>query len=224
MRYGIFSDVHSNLEALQAVLEALKKEEVDRYLCIGDIVGYAANPGECLKIVKDLNCPTVCGNHDRAAADMLDYSYFNDAARAAVEWTKNNLSGPEKDYLRGLPLLYEEGGITMVHGSLDRPEEFEYVMDEEAAVRTIGLCKTKACFIGHTHRPFEYYRGMKLLVNAGSVGQPRDGDPKAAYCIFDSESGRASIKRVEYDIRTAMDKILAAGLPKYLAMRLTEGS
>lgn len=224
MIYGVFSDIHSNLEALEAVLEALKKEKVDRYLCVGDIVGYAANPRECLKIVKDLGCPTVCGNHDRAVSDLLDYSSFNDIAQAAVEWTKEILNEWEKDYLRELPFIHEEGEITMVHGSLDRPEEFEYVMDEEAAVRTIKLCKTKICFVGHTHQPFEYYRGMKFLVNDGSVGQPRDGDPRAAYCIFDSESGQARIKRVEYDIRSAMDKILAVGLPEYLATRLQEGS
>ena len=112
----------------------------------------------------------------------------------------------------------------MVHGSLDRPEEFEYLLDEEAAVRTIKLCKTKICFVGHTHQPFEYYRGMKSLVNVGSVGQPRDGDPRAAYCVFDSESDKVSIKRVEYDVRSAMDKIIAAGLPEYLATRLSEGS
>jgi len=224
MRYGIFSDIHSNLEALEAVLEALKKEKVDRYLCAGDIVGYAADPGECLKIIKGLNCPTVCGNHDWAVADMFDCSAFNDAARAAVEWTKVNLSGPEKDYLKGLPLVYEEEKITMVHGSLVRPEAFEYVFGGEAAAKTIELCKTDICFIGHTHQPFEYHKGIKCLVNVGSVGQPRDGDPKAAYCVFDSESGQVRIKRVEYDVRSAMKKILAAGLPEYLAMRLAEGS
>jgi len=224
MRYGVFSDIHSNLEALEAVLEALKKEKVDRYLCVGDIVGYAANPAECLKIVKDLDCPTVCGNHDRAVADPLYYFDFNDAAQAAVEWTKGNLNDREKDYLRGLPFAYEEGPITMVHGSLDRPEEFEYVLDEEAAVRTVKLCRTNICFIGHTHKPFEYYRGMKFLVNCGSVGQPRDGDPRAAYCVFDSESDNVHIKRVEYDIRSAAGKILAAGLPEHLAVRLSEGS
>jgi putative phosphoesterase len=224
MKYGVFSDIHSNLEALEAVLEALKKEKVDRYLCAGDIVGYAANPRECLKIVKDLDCPTVCGNHDRAVTGMLDYSGFNDAVRAAVEWTKVNLNDWEKNYLRSLPLVYEEGNITMVHGSLDKPEEFEYVLNEEVAVRTVKLCKTKICFIGHTHQPFEYYRGMKLLVNDGSVGQPRDGDPRAAYCIFDSETGQVRIKKVEYDIRSAADKIVAAGLPEYFAARLTEGT
>ena len=224
MRYGIFSDIHSNLEALETVLEALKKEKVDRYLCVGDIVGYAANPRECLKTIKDLDCPIVCGNHDRAVSGMLDYSYFNDDAQAAIDWTKENLNEWEKDYLRGLPLVYEEGQITMVHGSLYRPEDFEYVLDKEAAARTIKLCKTKACFIGHTHIPFEYRGGAKFLVNDGSVGQPRDGDPRAAYCIYDSESGHNLVKRVEYDIKLTIDKIFAAGLPEMLARRLPKGS
>lgn len=224
MRYCIFSDIHSNLEALEAVLDAIRKEKPDRYLCAGDIVGYAANPSECIKIVRDLNCPIVCGNHDRAVAGMLDYSDFNDAAQAAVEWTKAVLNEWEKDYLRELPLLHEEGQITMVHGSLDKPEAFKYVFDEEAAAKTIKLCRTRTCFIGHTHSPFECHLGTKLLVNVGSVGQPRDGDSRAAYCLYDSEKDTLRIKRVEYDIKKAGAKILAAGLPEILATRLDKGA
>lgn len=190
---------------------------------MGDIVGYAANPKECIKIMRELDCPTVCGNHDWAAVDLVDTSYFNPHARAAVEWTKKQLDKAEKNYLKNLPLTYEDGEITLVHGSLERPEEFDYIFDESAAQRTLNLCRTKICFIGHSHSPFEYSNGTKWLVNVGSVGQPRDAEPGAAYCIYDLDKDAFEIKRVEYDIKATMNKILAAGLPKILAFRLIEG-
>lgn len=223
MRYGIFSDIHSNLEALEVVLDALKKEKVDKYFCVGDVVGYAANPKECIEIMRELDCPTVCGNHDWAVVDVIDYSNFNSYARAAVEWTKAELDDAEKGYLKNLPLTYEDEEITMVHGSLESPEEFEYIFDELTAFRTLNLCRTKICFIGHTHSPAEYFKGVKRLVNVGSVGQPRDGDPRASYCIYDLDKDTVEIKRVEYNIQKTMNKILAAELPKILAFRLAEG-
>lgn len=223
MRYGIFSDIHSNLEAFEAVLEALKKESVDKYFCVGDIVGYAANPKECIKIMQELNCPIVCGNHDWAAVDWVDHTYFNPYAKAAVEWTKSQLNDSERNYLKDLPLIYEDEEITMVHGTLEKPEEFDYIFDEFSALRTLDLSRTKVCFIGHTHFPAEYSKEAKRLINVGSVGQPRDGNPKAAYCIYDPDKNTIEIKRIEYDIKTTMNKILAAGLPNILAFRLVEG-
>ncbi|MDP2943398.1 MAG: metallophosphoesterase family protein [Candidatus Omnitrophota bacterium] len=224
MRYAVFSDIHSNLEALEAVLEALRAEEADRYFCVGDIVGYAADPKACIKMIRELNCLTVCGNHDWAAVDLIDYSYFNVYARASVDWTKTQLDDSERDYLKGLPLKYEDEEITLVHGSLKRPEEFDYIFGEDDASRTLDLCRTKICFVGHTHSPAKFTEGSKRLVNVGSVGQPRDNDPRAAYCIYDTDTGTVEIKRVKYDIRKAMNKILGAGLPEPLAYRLLEGS
>lgn len=224
MRYAVFSDIHSNLEAFETVLEALKKERVDKHFCVGDIVGYAANPKECIKVIRDLNCPIVCGNHDWAVVDLIDYSYFNVYARAAVDWTKIQLDDSEKDYLKDLPLKYEDEEITLVHGSLERPEEFDYIFGEADASRTLDLCRTKICFVGHTHSPARFTKGGKRLVNVGSVGQPRDNDPRAAYCIYDTDTGTVEIKRVKYDIRKTMNKILDAGLPEVLAYRLLEGS
>ena len=224
MKYAIFSDIHSNLEALEAVLEALRGEGVGRYFCIGDIVGYAADPKACIKMIRELNCLTVCGNHDWAAVDLIDYSYFNVYARASVDWTKTQLDDSEKEYLKGLPLKYEDEEITLVHGSLEKPEEFDYIFGEADASRTLDLCRTKICFVGHTHSPAKFTEGGKRLVNVGSVGQPRDNDSRAAYCIYDTDTGTAGIKRVEYDIRKTMNKILDAGLPEVLAYRLLEGS
>lgn len=224
MRYAVFSDIHSNLEALEAVLEALKTEKVERYFCVGDVVGYAADPKACIKIIRQLDCLTVCGNHDWAAVDLIDYSYFNVSARVAVDWTKLQLNDSEKNYLKGLPLKYEDEGITLVHGSLERPGEFDYIFEEDDASRTLDLCRTNICFVGHTHSPAKFTKGGRRLVNVGSVGQPRDYDPRAAYCIYETDTGTAEIKRVKYDIRRAMNKILDAGLPEVLAYRLLEGS
>jgi len=224
MRYADFSDIHSNLEAFEAVLEAIEKEKVDRYFCVGDIVGYAADPKECIKMIRKLNCVTVCGNHDWAVVDLIDYSYFNVYARASVDWTKLQLDDSEKNYLKDLPLKYEDEEITLVHGSLERPEEFDYIFEEFDASRTLDLCRTKICFVGHTHSPAEFASDEGRLINVGSVGQPRDGDPRAAYCIYDVEEKTVQVKRVEYNIGNAMNNILDTGLPEVLAYRLLEGS
>ena len=133
MRYAIISDVHSNQEALEAVLKALKAEGVDALFCTGDIVGYASNPGECISALRDVDCTCVCGNHDLAAAGVFDYSYFSPYAIAAVEWTSAILKSEEKDYLRNLPLIHKEKLFTMVHGSLYEPERFHYVFTQEEA-------------------------------------------------------------------------------------------
>jgi putative phosphoesterase len=223
MRYAIFSDIHSNIEALEAVLDAVRADKVERYFCVGDIVGYATDPKPCIMAIREINCLTVCGNHDWASAGLIDYSYFNVYARAAVDWTKTQLDDSDKNYLKGLPLKYEDKEITLVHGSLERPEEFDYIFGEAGASRTLDLCRTKICFAGHTHSPAKFTRGGKLLVNAGSVGQPRDHNPRAAYCVYDTDTGKAEIKRVKYDIRKTMNKILDAGLPEPLAYRLLEG-
>lgn len=223
MKYGIFADVHSNLEALEAVIMALEKEGVEKYFCVGDIVGYAANPRECIQTIQALDCVTICGNHDWAAVGLYDYSNFNIFAKAAVEWTKNQLDATDKDYLSNLPLTYADGTITMVHGSLENPGQFEYIFDASCAFRTLQLCQTNVCFVGHTHLPAEHTRGTKRLINVGSVGQPRDGNPRAAYCVYDVDTGVVRIKRVEYNVQAAIRKILDAGLPHVLAFRLKEG-
>ncbi|MDD5681039.1 MAG: metallophosphoesterase family protein [Candidatus Omnitrophica bacterium] len=240
MRYGIFSDVHSNVEAFESVIDAFKKEKIDIYVSVGDIVGYGAEPSRAIEMTKRLTGNAVCGNHDRGSVGLLDISSFNPFAREAVLWTVKKLNAPEQVYLKALKTVYEDENITAVHGSLDEPEQFHYILDVNAASETFGLMKTRICFIGHSHSPAIFMKtgrktkplltagakiekGASYIVNVGSVGQPRDGDPRACYAIFDTAKNDIEIKRVPYDIGKAQDKILAAGLPPILAGRLSEG-
>ena len=239
MRYGIFADVHSNSEAFQAVLDSLKKDNIDIYVSIGDIVGYGAEPSYCIELTKKITDKVVAGNHDLAAAGIFTTSYFNDYAKEAVVWTKNILSTEEKDYLKRFNLVYEDKNITAVHGSLNEPEKFHYILSISQALATFGLIRTRLCFIGHSHRPLictktdkvsflphqkvTIEKGALYIINVGSVGQPRDGDPRASYAVFDTKKDCAEIKRVPYDIAKAAEKIVAAGLPPVLATRLGEG-
>ncbi|MCQ9207851.1 MAG: metallophosphatase family protein [Omnitrophica bacterium] len=240
MRWGIFCDIHANLEALQAVLAAFSKERIDRYLCLGDVVGYGANPNECITEVKKLNPVIIAGNHDWGTADLFDITYFNAHAQAAILWTSKNINYENKQFLKNLELVYQKGDITSVHGSLTHPEQFEYILDISSAEETFQLLQTKVCFVGHTHVSIIFIKRGKhytatsqteivlessqsYIVNAGSVGQPRDGNPKSSYVVYDSESNQLQIKRAPYDIQKTRDKIIKAGLPRILAERLTIG-
>jgi putative phosphoesterase len=241
MRYGIFSDIHSNIEALDAVVTALKKEKVDTYLCIGDVVGYASSPKECIEIVKSLANITTAGNHDWASADLFSLDYFNAHAKEAILWTKKLLTEKDRYFLESLKLVYKNQDITLVHGTLENPEEFAYMTDECVAQETFKLMETDICFVGHTHIAGIFikdknegidYRldafigikaGNKYIVNVGSVGQPRDRNPKPAYCVYDTDKKEIHIKRVGYDIETTRKKIIDAGLPNFLGDRLLVG-
>lgn len=240
MRWGILADIHGNLEALKAVLTALSKEGIDNYLCVGDIVGYGADPSECISEIKRLNPAMIVGNHDWAAVNLFDADYFNPDAKTAVLWTKQFLSYEDKEFLKSLELVYQKDQITLVHGSLENPEQFEYVLDFSSAKRAFELLHTRLCFVGHTHAPvifikeddrysYTFQTKFKLrttqtcIVNAGSVGQPRDEDPRACYVVYDSEREELQIRRVPYDIRKAQEKIIQAGLPQFLAERLSVG-
>lgn len=241
MRYGIFSDVHGNLEALTAVLHAFSAETIDRYVCAGDIVGYGADPSKCIGKIGALSCITVAGNHDWAVSDLFDPINLNEAAREAVLWTEGVLSWEEIGYLKSLELVVEEKTFAVVHGSLDSPADFNYILTVRDVRTTVKILKKPLCFIGHSHCPavFQYAEGMirfrrehklkvspdvKYVVNVGSVGQPRDGDPRAAYAVYDEEKRTVEIKRVAYDIKKAQEKILKAGLPSLLAYRLSTGT
>lgn len=241
MRYAVISDIHSNLEALKAVLAELSKEHIDSYLCAGDIVGYGADPAECIKLVSSLKPGVIiAGNHDWGVVDLLDLEYFNDYAKDAIIWTKEKVNQNDKDWLKKLKIESEEKEAVIVHGTLNEPKEFHYILDESDAVHTFRLMSRPVCFVGHSHIPgiFSYQEGAalpvegakvnvdidkKYIVNAGSVGQPRDGDPRASFIIYDSAKHEIEIKRVEYDIRLAQKKILEARLPERLAQRLLEG-
>ena len=240
MRYAIFSDVHSNLEAFKAVLEFFSKSNIDRYLFIGDIVGYGADPKECIAALLRLNAISVAGNHDRAAVGLMDIDYFNETAREAILWTKDNLSGPDSLFLSGLELVKEEGNCCLVHGTLARPQEFDYMIDGYRAMKSFYVLKQQICFVGHSHHPgvfieegkkidyleskiLKIEKGKRYIVNDGSVGQPRDGDPRACCCIYDNESSILEFKRLDYDITCAQKKMMSAGLPMSLAERLSKG-
>ena len=241
MRYAVISDIHGNLEAFQAVLSALSEERIDNYLFVGDVVGYGADPKKCIELLKSLNpVAAIAGNHEWGILEKIDTSYFNDLAQNAILWTRKMLDNDEIEYLKSLPLVYEDEKITMVHGTLNMPEEFYYIFDTEDAYVTINQMKNSLCFVGHSHVPgifvsndgkVECREGMdvkidlenKQLINIGSIGQPRDGDPRASFAVYDDEESTVEIKRVEYDVRSAQEKILKAGLPPKLAYRLSEG-
>ena len=240
MRYGIIADIHGNLEAFESALEALSHEKIDKYLCVGDIVGYGADPRECIKMTKALDALTVLGNHDAACSGLIDISYFNDTAGKAIIWTKQNLKKDDLAFLKSAGLTYLDTHLTLVHGTLQEPAEFHYMTESAAAYGTLNLMKTDICFVGHTHVPgifsirngrLKYFRkektkvsiGERLIVNAGSVGQPRDGDPRLCYCVYDTDAGTVELKRFAYDIEKAQKKTLRAGLPSFLAYRLGAG-
>ncbi|MFH1201326.1 MAG: metallophosphoesterase family protein [Candidatus Omnitrophota bacterium] len=241
MRYGIFSDIHSNLEAFQAVIAAYQKESIDQYLCIGDVVGYAANPLECIDELGHFVEESVAGNHDWASVDLFISEYFNPAAKKAIEWTRLRLDNKGRYFLKTLKLVYQNKDLTLVHGTLKDPQDFDYMTDGYTALETFKLLKTELCFVGHSHvagvfsldkddklnysQPYhvKIKGNYKYIINVGSVGQPRDGDPRASYCIYDADKKDIKIKRIDYDIKSAARKIITSGLPQFLAQRLYSG-
>lgn len=240
MRYAVFSDVHSNLEAFLACLDFLKNAKIDKYFFLGDIVGYGADPKECIFLLRALNANCVAGNHDRVAVGLTDIDYFNNDAKRSVLWTRENISEADRLFLLGLELVKEAKGYCLVHGTLNHPEKFDYMADARRAVKDFYALKTKVCFLGHSHRHGIYIEdadkiiyqepvtlvleeGRRYIVNAGSVGQPRDGDPRACFCIYDEEASIFEFQRVSYDVASAQKKIIKAGLPESLAIRLAVG-
>ena len=239
-KIAIFGDVHSNLDALETVLADCRAQGVEDYLCTGDVVGYNACPHECLELIRALGCPVMMGNHDHYVSSEQDLSDFNPAAAAVVEWTRGQLTADELAWLKALPFVRTVKGITLVHSTMDNPETFGYVFDNLQAESNFILQKTPVCFHGHTHCPMIYEKSMqgvfridpqdfklqlgrKYFINVGSVGQPRDGDPRATYVIYDTQAKTVSFRRLEYDIAAAQARIRAAGLPDRLAERLQYG-
>ncbi len=239
MLYAILGDIHANYEALEAALQACEKLNVDRHYCVGDIVGYGADPSLCLQTLRELGCHSVAGNHDRAVTGKLDTAYFNAFAREAVDWTRKQLVQEQLDYLDSLELVIENPDITITHAGLHNPEAFDYIQTSYDAFRSFQVMKTLVCFIGHSHVPVTFLRGERIfistesqiqanehdqcLINVGSVGQPRDDNPKAAFGTFDTDSKLFQLYRIDYDIEKASRKILDAGLPTILAERLKLG-
>lgn len=240
MVYLILSDIHGNLEALKAVIGSFPDAKDTRVLCAGDVAGYGANPNECIELVRSLGAINVMGNHDAAVIGRLGTENFNRYAREAVDWTRKHLGTKEALYLGGLSMSRELGDVTLAHGTLHEPERFGYMLTGADAMRSFRVLTSKVCFVGHSHipdvfilrggkvlgtsrHPIKLSDGDKYIVNAGSVGQPRDGDPRACYCVYDTIGKEIEFKRVEYDIASSGRAIIKAGLPGYLAERLWLG-
>ena len=238
--FAILGDIHANIDALNVVLDDCRAQGVTDFLCTGDVVGYNACPHECMEIVRALDCPVVVGNHDYYVSSRQNLDDFNPAAAAVVEWTRKQLSMDEIYWLKRLPFTHTQMGVTLVHSTMDRPENFGYVFDNLQAEANFLNQKTPVCFHGHTHCPMIYEKSMngvfridaqdftlpigrKYFVNVGSVGQPRDGDPRASYVIYDQKARTIRFRRLEYDIEAAQERIRLAGLPERLAARLAIG-
>jgi predicted phosphodiesterase len=238
---AVLSDIHSNLHALMAVLETCQARGIDRFWCLGDIVGYGAYPAECLKLIRDLDCLTVLGNHDFYVAGNAISPDLNGLALAGVAHSKKALTPAARQWLRRRPEVIAAETFTLVHASLPAPLEWEYIFDPADASSTLAAQNTPVCFHGHTHVPklfagghsppperiadrqYRFARAGRALINPGSVGQPRNGDPRAQFIIFDPLELTAEFMQVEYDIKGAAGAILAAGLPAYLGERLLVG-
>ncbi len=244
MRLAIFSDVHANIEALSAVLEAYRREGVDEYYCLGDVVGYGASPNECAELIRKLAKVTILGNHDAAVAGRMDYSYYYEAARQALDLHSRQLTPENLAWLKGLPYKHDLGdiGLTLCHGSPLRLEEFEYIFAPEQARECLAIWDdlNQLTLIGHSHlckvfmlRPgsvrevppgtFTLEPDAKYIVSVGSVGQPRDYDNRASFTIFDTETRRFEFHRAEYDIESAANRIFAGSLERNFGHRLFIG-
>ncbi len=244
MRIGIFSDIHANIEAMSAVMEAYASEQIDIYYCLGDVVGYGGSPNECSDLVRDIAEVTILGNHDAAVAGRMDYSYYYEAAREALDWHASELTSENMQWLKELPYKHrlEDLGVDLCHGSPVRLEEFEYIFAPDQAAECLPIWNDLGhiTLIGHSHlckvfalRPgeveelppedFILQEGTKYIVSVGSVGQPRDYDNRASYTVYDSDTKTFLFKRIEYDIEGAATRIFEARLERNFGQRLFIG-
>ncbi|HEX3034195.1 MAG TPA: metallophosphoesterase family protein [Thermodesulfobacteriota bacterium] len=239
MKYAVISDIHSNLEALSRVLQEIDEIGVDKIICLGDIVGYGANPNECVETIRERSIESVMGNHDIVACGKKEPLNFNPVARDAALWTRNALTPENREFLYNLPDTKEIVDFIIVHGAISDPDL--YIFSNYDALLEFGLMeKQNLCFFGHTHVRvyyvfqdgsvdyfFDYELTInpkaKYLINPGSVGQPRDRDPRASFLVYDGQEGTVKFTRLEYDINSAQQKIIQAGLNKRLADRLSVG-
>lgn len=250
MLIGLLSDPHANLPALQTVLDDVDRVKPDLLICLGDFVGYGAQPNEVVAALRDRCHVSLIGNHDLAALGAIDYSDFNEFAAAAAQWTNSQLSDETRRFLEGLEPRGSGAGIELAHASIRDPI-WEYVLDSETAAASFAAAEFSVAAVGHTHVPAIFSHdshgvgglrvitpagpqvqrsiedllppGSRLLLNPGGIGQPRDGDPRASWATWDDESATLTIRRLEYPVADAQASIVAAGLPDILANRLAEG-
>jgi predicted phosphodiesterase len=243
MRCAVIADIHANLPALRAVLADIEaKGGVDEVWSLGDIVGYGPDPRECIEMLQELKAEGVVGNHDLGAVGKLDLSYFNPAAADACRWTAGQLTPADVLYLERLPRTLEKGDFFLVHGSPSSPV-LEYVLSTGIAQKNFEFFKAKFCLVGHTHVPAAFkeeksgsvsvrltpnigvvLQRNRMIINPGGLGQPRDGDPRAAYAIYDSEAHILKPYRVPYDVSATQDRMMEVGLPITLVTRLEQGT
>lgn len=232
MRLAIISDIHSNLLALQKSLELISERNVDAVVCLGDLIGYGANPNECIGLVRNTTPHILLGNHDEAAIELSKTEFFNPLARVAAEWTSKELTEENADFIRRLPYTLELDGLLFVHSSPFEPAEWHYILSAADAQFNFYYFDQQACFLGHSHVPAfycddgstrEFVPGKKFLINVGSIGQPRDNDWRLSMSFFDTETGSYENIRAEYDVKEAAGRIRKAGLPGPLADRLMVG-
>ena len=243
MRIGIISDIHANLEALTQSLAALERQRPDRVICLGDVVGYGASVNECCALVRKVSEVTLLGNHDAAVAGRMDYSFYYDAARHALDWTAARIEPDHLEWLRSIPYGHRIDGVQFTHGNPVNPEAYEYVFAVEQARELLPHAAELADvnFIGHSHlcktfalhpagdvsevvaARFGIRRGYKYVVSVGSVGQPRDCDNRACFVTYDTDERVVEFHRVPYDIETSAQKIFDADLALNFGKRLFLG-
>ncbi len=243
MRYAIIADIHANLAAFAAVLVDIERRgEAEELWCLGDIVGYGPDPRQCIELLRQTNHVCVAGNHDWAAVGKIDVSPFNPDAATACLWTAEQLAPEHKQYLRQLPQVIQKDDFTLVHGS-PRDPIWEYLLSISTARENFAYFKSRFCLVGHSHVPLIFKYGKngacsfnqfstsiglalaknRLIINPGAVGQPRDGDPRASYAIYDTESRLVRLYRVSYDVRTTQTSMVKYNLPMRLVERLSHG-
>lgn len=245
MRIAIISDIHGNFEALTSALCEIRQFCVDKIICLGDIVGYGASPVECMELAMENIETCVAGNHDWATVGKTQIGFFNAVSRAAIEWTSRKLAPHHIKYLENLSVSFSNGSFHVVHASPNKPHQWHYIMTWNDAKEAFSHLDKQVCFVGHSHIPviwseegrlirvvfsasetsasFTIGESSKYIINVGSVGQPRDGDPRGCFVIFDTDKKLVSFHRFLYDIISAQNKIFYAGLPSFLAERLGAG-
>ncbi len=242
MRYALLGDIHGNTEALKVVLDSIRVQNIDKIVCLGDVVGYGAEPVACLEMIRALKCDVIAGNHDWAAVGKLNIDCFNAYAKAAAIWTRDQLSEEQKNWLANLPLTITYEHFAVAHGTFHQPEAFNYiqtVFDAQQSFEALKKLGARLGFLGHSHVPVGFFdtdpitytldpdipidEELAMIVNAGSVGQPRDENNKSSFAIYDTEAAQVTINRLDYDIDAAANKIRGVGLPEILAARLYQG-
>ena len=239
MKYALVSDIHANLEAFTACLKVIEEERCEKIICLGDIVGYGANPRECIKLVREYGMATIAGNHDFACIGKTNINYFNSYAKESTLWTLKVTTESDKEYLNSLPLVDYHDDFTVVHGTLYSPELFDYIQTTEDADPSLDIMPLPVCFVGHTHVPGVFLEGPdfyspdeldyrfevtdeKAVINVGSVGQPRDRDPRSSFVVVNER--QVEFVRLPYDVDTTVKKVEKIDeLDNFLGTRLLDG-